>query len=123
MARSDKMEVLRTELLSDVEAHGRRICIDHGLPADVAEQVAIAIADFLADHWGGQNLSFPKDYLYKLAARDLAIYRRFRGDNYHELVKETGMTERGLRKLIARVHARELPRVQPRLFDDPADID
>ncbi|PAT00664.1 MAG: hypothetical protein BSR46_01615 [Candidatus Dactylopiibacterium carminicum] len=118
-----KTEALRTELLSDVESHGRRICIDHGLPADVAEQVAVAIADFLAEHWGGQNLNFPKDYRYKLAARDLAIYRRFRGDNYHELVKETGMTERGLRKLIARVHARELPRVQPRLFEDTTDSD
>jgi len=116
--RNGKMEVLRLELLQDIESHARQIVADHGISQDVAEQVSIAIADFLADHWGGQNISFPKDYHYKLASRDLEIYRRFNGTNYHVLVKETGMTERGLRKLIDRVHRREVNRNQPRLFED-----
>jgi Mor family transcriptional regulator len=112
------MEVVRLELLSDIEAHATEIIKDHGIAQEIAEQAGVAIADFLADHWGGQNVSFPKDYQYKLASRDLQIYRRFNGSNYHTLVKETGMTERGLRKLLDRVHRREQNRLQPRLFDD-----
>lgn len=118
MSNKGRMEVVRLELLADIETHARQILLDHGIGDEVAEQASIAIADFLANHWGGQNISFPKDYHYKLAARDLEIYRRFNGTNYHVLVRETGMTERGLRKLIDRVHRRETHRQQSRLFDD-----
>lgn len=119
MKPDNPMETQRHELLSDVETHGIAILLSHGIELSVAEQAAIAIADFLAEHWGGQLISFPKDYLYKLSQRDLIIYHEFTGKNYPALVRKYDMTERGIRKIIERVHRREISRRQPGLFDPP----
>lgn len=119
MKPESPMEQQRHELLSDVETHGTAILLSHGIEQDIAEQAATAIADFLAEHWGGQLVSFPKDYLYKLSKRDMQIYREFTGNNYPELVRRHKMTERGIRKLIERVHRREVSRRQGDMFDPP----
>ena len=115
--KSDRMESRRHELLLDMTAHASGILADHGIPEEVANQAATAIADHMADHWGGQHFSFPKDYLFKLSERDLLIYEQFSGFNYDTLARKFRMTERGMRKLIERVHKRELNRRQNRLFD------
>jgi Mor family transcriptional regulator len=114
---SERMEVKRHELLSDMAAHGTTILMDHGIPEDVAQQAALAIADHMAMHWGGQSFTFPKDYLFKMSGRDLLIYKEFTGANYDTLARKFDMTERGMRKLIDRVHKRELNKRQNRLFD------
>lgn len=119
MKPDSPMESQRHELLSDVETHGIEVFLSHGIERDIAEQAAIAIADFLAEHWGGQLVSFPKDYQYKLSIRDLIIYHEFTGNNYPALVRKYQMTERGIRKIIDRVHRRETSRRQPGLFDPP----
>lgn len=46
----------------------------HELLQEVAEQLGYAVADMLAENWGGQTISFPKDHSFKLATRDLKIY-------------------------------------------------
>jgi len=114
---SDRMEIKRHELLSDMAAHCAEILIDHGIPEDVAHQAATAIADHMAMHWGGQSFTFPKDYLFKLSERDLLIYKEFTGANYDVLARQFDLTERGMRKLIDRVHKREVNKRQTRLFD------
>lgn len=111
-----RMEPMRNELLSDVAAQAAIIIKEHGIEADVAEQAGIAIADHLAEHWGGQLINFPKDYLFKLAERDLRIYNEFAGHNHGALASKYRMTVRGIYKLIARVHKREVDRRQHRLF-------
>jgi Mor family transcriptional regulator len=110
------MALARHELFTDLATHGAEILCDHGIDKDVAEQAATAIADRLAQHWGGSNITIPKDYHFALAARDLQIFDEFNGTNYRALARKYNMTERGMRKLIERVKKRETARNQGRLF-------
>lgn len=117
MKREDShAEQLRHELLADVEVQSTRIFQDHGIDADIARQAGTALADFLAEHWGGQTIGFPKEFYYKLAERDLKIYNEFNGNNHSELAKKYRMTTRGIYKLVARVHRREVNKRQSKLF-------
>ena len=76
------------------------------LPEEAAKLVADSLADRLADYWGGQLINFPKDYRWKLSQREQKIYSEFNGYNYGDLASKYGMCERGLRKLLGRVHKR-----------------
>lgn len=116
MSQSTAMEELRHELLDDVSAHAKEVAKNHGLDDEVAEQIGFAVADRLAENWGGQLINIPKNHLYKLAQRDLEIYNKFNGRNYAALAREYKMGVRGMYKLIERVHKRESARTQPDLF-------
>lgn len=114
---STRMEDLRNELLSDVAAHAATVLQDHGVDGEVADQAGAAIADHLADHWGGQLITVPKDYAYRLALRDQAILAEFDGANLPDLARRYNMTDRGIRKLLARAHKRQRDLYQGKLFD------
>ncbi|MEI7250302.1 Mor transcription activator family protein [Pectobacterium versatile] len=114
------MEEKRHKLLSEVADHVAETAADYGCSTEHAEQLGLAVANFLAEHFGGQNFTFPRDYVYKLALRDLQIYNEHKGNNWAELSSKYGITERGLRKLIHRVHRRMMKSRQPNLdlFDN-----
>lgn len=114
---STPMEAKRAELLGDLAAHACQLLQDYGVAADLAEQAGSAIADHMADHWGGQIVTFPKDYAFRLAKRDLEILAAFTGNNHAELAKKYDMTERGIRKLLARALLRQRDLLQGKLFD------
>jgi len=110
------MSALRSELLDDIVTHVSTILEDNGIAEDLAEQSAIAAADFLAEHWGGQLICFPKNFLFKLAQRDLLIYDEFNGRNHAQLAKKWHMSVRGIYKLVNRVQKRVVAEIQPDLF-------
>lgn len=117
-ASPSPMESLRNELLTEVAARAADTARDLGLSEDLADQVGAAIADALAEDWGGQVISVPKDYAYRLAERDRAILNAHReGASLAELAKDYHMTVRGLRKLIRRAELRDPHWRQTRLFD------
>lgn len=101
-----RMAEKRNELFADVVVAAERLLQEYEVTPPAAGLIADALADHLADHWGGQNLSIPKDYHRKLSKRELEAYERFDGNNFDTLAREFGMTERGMRKLIARVRDR-----------------
>ncbi len=119
MSRSPHMEQQRHELLSDIAKHTEVVLKDHGIEQEIAEQAGTALADWLATHWGGQMVTIPKDYFFKLAARDMKIYHQFNGNNHSELARLHKMSVRGIYKLLDRVHKREIDRRQCRLDLDP----
>ena len=112
------MQAKWPELLSELEIHITQLAKDFNLDDETCEQLGVSTADFIATHFSGQVVCFPKDYRYKLANRDLEIYRKFRGNNWRELVKEFNMTESGIRKVMARVRRAISKRTQPDLFDE-----
>jgi Mor family transcriptional regulator len=113
------MEIRRNELLADVASRAEELCRDLGLPPDQAEQVGAAIADTLADDFGGQVISFPKDHAFRLSKRDQAILEAHRaGASLVKLMRDYCMTERGLRRLLQRAEARDRSLRQPGLFGD-----
>ena len=110
------MEKIRHELLSDVAEHSKLILKDHGIETQLAEQTGVAIADFLASHWGGQLVNIPKDYVFKLAKRDIEIYDEFTGTNHSELARKFDMSVRGIYKIVERARKRDMDHRQPRLL-------
>lgn len=115
-AISPHMEQQRHELLSDVADLVAVVLEDHGVEVGLAEQCGAALADRLAAHWGGQLINIPKDYRFKLAARDLLIYEEFTGNNHADLARKYDMTVRGIYKIIERARKRDLDYRQPKLF-------
>lgn len=103
MSKSSNMEHLRHELFSEITAHATVVLNDHGIDPEVSEQCAMAICDQLAENWGGQLVTIPKNYAYKLAQRDLEIYDKFNGHNCSELAKEYKMSVRGIYKILKRI--------------------
>jgi len=112
------MSQRRNELLTDLVDIARRVLRDHDIPEELASVASNAVADRLADHWGGQNITFPKDYFWRLAKVELSIYDDWaKGATPPELAMKYRMTERGVRKLIARVRAKIADARQAGLFE------
>ncbi|HDR1112432.1 TPA: DNA-binding protein [Pasteurella multocida] len=99
---SKSMKIARHELLQDIEVHISLICKEFNLADDVCEQIGTSIADFIADNYGGQVISFPKNFKWRTDSRTMQIYKKFNGANIRELAKEFGITESGIRKAINR---------------------
>lgn len=114
------MSERRNELLTDLMALTERLLQEHAVGTTDAVIIASALADRLADHWGGQNITFPKDFRWKLAHLELEIYNFYDGTNLGETALKFNITERGLRKLIGRARKRLVNRNQGGLFDTPA---
>lgn len=116
---SRTMEVRRNELLAEVASYATETARDMGVAAEVADQIGAAIADCLADHWGGQVITIPKDHFYKLSKRDRVILDEHRqGVGFAALAKRHRMTERGIRTLIRRARTRDRDLDQRQLFAD-----
>lgn len=111
------MEAKRAELLADLAAHTAAVLQEIGIAGDLADHAGAALADYLADHWGGQVVSIPKDYYYRLSERERTILSAFSGNNFAELAKAYSITERGLRKLINRAIVRQRDLLQGNLFE------
>lgn len=117
MTQQGRMSERRNELLTDMASLTENLLREHDVPAADAVVIASALVDRLADHWGGQNITFPKDFRWKLANMELEIYSYYDGTNLGETALKFGITERGLRKLIARARKRLVSRSQVGLFD------
>jgi Mor family transcriptional regulator len=112
------MKARRAELLTDVASRIKELVSDFGLPEDVAEQIGCASADVLAEKWGGQYVTFPKDFYFRMSRREQAILDEFRGgETYAALAKKYNMHERSIRRLIARARTRERDDRQLSMFD------
>lgn len=99
----NQMEVKRHELLTHVSIKVAKEALDFGMPEETASQLGCNVANAIAELFGGQNFTFPKNYAFKISQRDAQIYHEFKGNNYSQLSQKYRMTERGIRKVIARV--------------------
>lgn len=116
----EHMPARRAELYEDLVGFVERQLTEYGVEKPGAEAIANAMADHLADYWGGQLINFPRDYKRLLSAREVEIYERLsRGETVGALSREYGMTERGIYKLAKRVRARleANAKNRPQLFD------
>lgn len=96
----------RHELLHDVDQTTTATAILHGIGEDVARHIGSAVADMLSERWAGQQITFPLNGFYTLSDRERAIVQaRNKGVSFFDLARAFKMTERGVRKLVARVTA------------------
>lgn len=112
------MEELRCELLTDIATHMSQILTVYGIAQDRAEQAGAAVADFIAEHWGGQTISIPMNYRYKLVKRDLEILSKFTGNNHPALAREYGHSLKTIYLIIKRAKKYKSDHNQPSLFPD-----
>lgn len=104
LLRMEQLDVRRNELLQDVVDAAVKRLVDLGAPEVAAQLVAHDVADLVAELWGGQSLSFPRDREWFLSQRELEYYDRWdKGAKLHELTRDSGMTERGMRKMLERI--------------------
>jgi len=115
-----RMKVLRHELLRDLADQANSLLSDYGVSTDVAEQVGCALADHLAQHWGGQLINFPKDACFKVAQRDLDIWTEFNGRNHPYLAQKYNLSQRAIYDIVRRMK-RQAMEDQIDLFDPDSD--
>lgn len=108
-------EIRRHELLDFICETATQLLIEYNVPADHAGQAGNALADALAKTWGGQIVTFPKDYFRNLHRRDLEIYEEFDGRNHGHLARKHNLTVRAIYNVIKRVRENGDPN-QPQLF-------
>jgi len=114
-----RMAERRHELYADLMDLVQRQLAEYDVGANEATLIATDLADRLASHWGGQNITFPKEYRRKLSRLEAEIYQAHYGHNLAELAQRYDISERGLRKMIARVTKRIRSGNQCGLFDRP----
>lgn len=114
--RLSRMAELRHELLVDLEHQVSCFLQSYGIKTDIAEHVATNLANHLADHWGGQLINIPKDHVYKIASRDLDIYKAFNGRNHAELARGFGLSVRAIYDIIKRTEKLIRDETQGSLF-------
>lgn len=96
----------RHEFIQNIIDHACDVLKKNGFQEDCSLRVAISVADRIIDVFGGQVINFPVDYARKIRIRDEQIYTEFTGDNFGELAAKYGMLEVSVRRVIARVKAR-----------------
>lgn len=65
-----------------------------------ARMVSRHVSRYMAQHWGGQNLYFPKNYFGRLSARDQEIWEKFNGKNHVELAAEYDLTVQHIYRIV-----------------------
>jgi Mor family transcriptional regulator len=96
----------RAEFWDDMEAQARSRLVELGLDEKAAELFSADLVNHFIEHWGGQSITFTKDYRRRLCQRELEIYEQFDGRNFAELARKYSMHERSMRKLISRLRER-----------------
>lgn len=115
MSSTSIMAEKRHELLSGVEAHVALKLQELGIEKEAAEELGIEVANHLSDLWAGSTISIPKDYQFKLTARDLEILGKFNGRNHHALALEYKLTENAVYRLLKRIQDRKFDYSQHKL--------
>ncbi len=110
------MQCKRNELISDLSDQIALVLRDYNIAPDIAEQCGAAVADHMANHWGGQVITIPKDYRWKLTQRDLIIWGEYNGKNHHELARKYGIGTNAIYRIVKRTGKHERSKRQPDLF-------
>lgn len=79
-----------------------------GLTPEKAEELAVSLADVMAESWGGSMIYFPKGIwnggaltCFQLADRDWNIYRDHNGRNHKELCERHAISSAHLYRIVA----------------------
>lgn len=111
------MAHVRHEFLSDIVAHITQILTDNNIDKAMAQPIALDVVNHLANHWGGQNISFPKDFIYQVAERDLLIFQEANRDNIHDVARRYGISVNAVYRAINRIRPVAIAKKQTDMFN------
>lgn len=110
-------EIRRHELFSEMaERLARHMMDKHGIEEDRAIDIGNDLADFLTEHWKGQNVYINSDREFRLSKRDWEIFGRMRRGNANDLAAEYGISYVRVHQIHRRCLAEARRRAQPDLF-------
>ena len=115
--KSSQMELKRHEFFEDIIAHSKELFTGLGMSEEVAEQAGISFVDFICNNWAGQHLTIPMDYHYKVASRELEMYKFHRG-SFSETAKKFNVSERHCRRVLNKVYKMIHSKLQGDLFNN-----
>jgi Mor family transcriptional regulator len=115
-----RMKALRHQLLRDLADQVKSLLEDYGISEEISDQVGCALADHMAEFWGGQLVTFPKDARFKVAQRDLDIWSEFNGRNHPNLAQKYNLSQRAIYDIVKRMK-RQAMEDQIDLFDSDSD--
>lgn len=87
-----------------------------GIAPEQARQIGLQAAEHVRQAYGGQPIYVPKGLYLVVSERDREIWRKFDGNNYHQLAREYDLTLRQIYSIIARVREEDFQRRQMGLF-------
>ncbi|WP_244259592.1 Mor transcription activator family protein [Escherichia albertii] len=93
-----------------------------GMEDDIAEQIAVAVANRMMHAWGGQTIYLPKGTIFMTSARDYKIWQECDGRNYRELAKKYNLTLQWIYSVVKKIQRAESARRQLQLFSVTDDI-
>ncbi|WP_076591988.1 Mor transcription activator family protein [Herminiimonas arsenitoxidans] len=99
------------EVYSHLKVHPK-IKLQH---QDAAE-IAMSVSEHVRKNIGGVGLYLPKGVHYEASLREQEIYKDFKGDNFHILVRKYGLTEMRIRQIVTKVGNYERAKRQQNLF-------
>jgi len=89
-----------------------------GLSGEKATDLAWDTAEYMAAHWGGLNIYFPKGtHIYK-SRRARQIWEQFNGRNHDDLARKHDVSVQWVYTLIRKMQAEETRLRQQSLFAD-----
>ncbi|EEQ6524719.1 DNA-binding protein [Escherichia coli] len=125
--REGKMkEPQQPEIFADLAHHVANTLKEMvGMEDDIAEQIAVAVANHMMQAWGGQTIYLPKGMVFMTSARDYKIWQECDGRNYRELAKKYNLTLQWIYKVVKKIQRSESARRQLPLFsiiDEPEAV-
>ncbi len=106
-----------TELLSDLANRITQLLQEH-IGEDRAADIGQAVAEDMAQHWGGQLVYFPKGKFLILSKRDRHIYAEFNGRNHADLARKYDVSVQHIYRIIKIMTRRDLDERHDDLFAD-----
>jgi Mor family transcriptional regulator len=115
--RKTDMSCTRHEFLDDIASQIKQILIDNNVDASLAEQTGIDVSNHLSEHWGGQVFSVPKNHLFKITERDLAIFNEANRNNMHAVARKHGISVNAVYRALKRIRRSAISKSQPDMFN------
>jgi len=87
------------------------------LPAEQSADLAWDVAEYMATHWGGISVYFPKGTRMHQDRRVRKIWQEFNGKNHEELARKYNYSTQWIYKVVKRMREEEAKLNQHSLFD------
>jgi len=87
------------------------------LPADQCADLAWDSAEYMANHWGGISVYFPKGTRIHQSRRSRKIWQEFNGKNHEDLARKYKLSTQWIYQIVNRMQEEERKLRQGSLFD------
>ncbi|BFU65363.1 Mor transcription activator family protein [Rodentibacter abscessus] len=82
----------------------------------LAQQIAIEVANHIAQCWGGEVIYIPRNLVLLLSERDRKIFNEFNGSNQRELARKYNVSMQWVYHIIKKITKEEIARRQYDMF-------